>query len=128
MAYRFRRSTCSRATASGIIISGAVSSQTPGDFGNMGERPTHPELLDWLADEFVRSGWSSKQMHRLIMNSQTHRQGSELRADAGKAGPFIRLFWRLPRSVWRRKSFGIPRCRSRESAVKAYFRPCRTEC
>jgi hypothetical protein len=69
---------------------------TPSDFGNMGERPTHPELLDWLADEFVRSGWSIKQMHRLIMNSQTYQQSSELSVDADKADPFNRLFWRFP--------------------------------
>ncbi len=41
--------------------------ETPGDFGVLGNRPTHPELLDWLADELVRQGWSLKQIHRLIM-------------------------------------------------------------
>ena len=49
---------------------------TPGDFGRQGERPTHPELLDWLADEFVKSGWKLKQMHRLIMLSTAYRQSS----------------------------------------------------
>jgi hypothetical protein len=47
---------------------------SPSDFGLNGARPTHPELLDWLADEFVRSGWSVKAMHRLIMKSRTYRQ------------------------------------------------------
>jgi hypothetical protein len=50
--------------------------ETPGDFGMLGTRPTHPELLDWLADEFARQGWSLKQMHRLIMTSTVYRQSS----------------------------------------------------
>jgi hypothetical protein len=50
--------------------------ETPGDFGALGSRPTHPELLDWLADELVRSGWSLKHMHRVIMNSTVYRQSS----------------------------------------------------
>ncbi|MFN0054472.1 MAG: PSD1 and planctomycete cytochrome C domain-containing protein [Planctomycetales bacterium] len=50
--------------------------ETPGDFGVLGTRPTHPELLDWLADEFARRSWSLKQMHRLIMSSAVYRQAS----------------------------------------------------
>jgi hypothetical protein len=49
---------------------------TPNDFGARGQRPTHPELLDHLATQFIRSGWSIKAMHRLIMLSATYRQGS----------------------------------------------------
>ncbi len=49
---------------------------TPSDFGANGIRPTHPGLLDWLALEFVESGWSVKAMHRLMLNSATYRQGS----------------------------------------------------
>jgi hypothetical protein len=49
---------------------------TPGNFGKMGIGPSHPELLDWLATEFIRQGWSIKQMHRLIMNSETYKQDS----------------------------------------------------
>ncbi len=49
---------------------------TPGDFGVLGMRPTHPELLDWLADELVRQGWSLKRMHKLIMMSTIYRQSS----------------------------------------------------
>ncbi len=49
---------------------------TPGNFGQTGARPTHPELLDWLALEFVRQGWSIKAMHRLIMTSSAYRQAS----------------------------------------------------
>jgi len=49
---------------------------TPSDFGRMGMKPSHPELLDWLANEFIRSGWSVKHMHRLIVLSETYRQRS----------------------------------------------------
>ncbi len=58
---------------------------TPGDFGRQGELPTHPELLDYLADEFVKSGWKLKPLHRLILLSAAYRQSSvndaSLRAD-----------------------------------------------
>lgn len=47
---------------------------TPADFGTLGIRPTHPELLDWLASEFISSGWSVKHLHRLILNSTAYRQ------------------------------------------------------
>ncbi|MDP1587759.1 MAG: DUF1553 domain-containing protein, partial [Prosthecobacter sp.] len=49
---------------------------SPGDFGQLGSKPTHPELLDWLAAEFMREGWSLKHLHRLIMTSRTYRQSS----------------------------------------------------
>ena len=49
---------------------------TPGDFGRQGELPTHPELLDYLADEFVKSGWKLKSLHRLILLSSAYRQSS----------------------------------------------------
>ncbi|HTU21485.1 MAG TPA: PSD1 and planctomycete cytochrome C domain-containing protein [Gemmataceae bacterium] len=49
---------------------------TPGDFGLLGQRPTHPELLDWLASEMVRQGWSLKRMHKLLMTSTVYRQSS----------------------------------------------------
>lgn len=49
---------------------------TPGDFGMLGERPSHPELLDWLALELPRQGWSMKKMHKLIMTSTAYRQSS----------------------------------------------------
>jgi Protein of unknown function (DUF1553)/Protein of unknown function (DUF1549)/Planctomycete cytochrome C len=50
--------------------------RTPNNFGKLGVPPTHPELLDWLAGEFVKSGWSIKAMHRLICNSATYQQAS----------------------------------------------------
>ncbi len=49
---------------------------TPSDFGHMGMKPSHPELLDWLAAEFIRSGWSVKHMHRLIVMSAAYRRTS----------------------------------------------------
>jgi hypothetical protein len=70
---------------------------TPSDFGVKGERPTHPELLDWLAAEVMESGWSIKKMHRLIMTSSTYRQSSDYRAGAAKIDPENKLFWRFPR-------------------------------
>jgi hypothetical protein len=59
--------------------------ETPGDFGTLGARPTHPELLDWLADELVRQGWSLKRMHRLIMTSTAYRQSSRREPGAADA-------------------------------------------
>jgi hypothetical protein len=69
---------------------------TPSDFGRMGERPTHPELLDWLTAEFVDNGWSVKDMHRLIMTSRTYRQASSYNETAQKADPNNKLLWRFP--------------------------------
>jgi len=55
---------------------GVGLSDTPSDFGNMGSEPTHPELLDWLARELVRDGWSLKRMQRLLVTSRTYRLAS----------------------------------------------------
>jgi mono/diheme cytochrome c family protein len=55
---------------------------TPNDFGLQGQRPTHPELLDWLASEFVRQGWSVKAMHRLIVTSAAYRQRCQAEGSA----------------------------------------------
>jgi Protein of unknown function (DUF1553)/Protein of unknown function (DUF1549)/Planctomycete cytochrome C/Concanavalin A-like lectin/glucanases superfamily len=67
---------------------------TPSDFGFNGGRCSHRELLDWLADEFVRSGYSQKHIHRLIVNSSTYRQSSRYRADAAKVDASNRWLWR----------------------------------
>jgi mono/diheme cytochrome c family protein/cytochrome c553 len=69
---------------------------TPSDFGYMGERPTHPELLDWLATRLVAEGWRLKPIHRLIVMSQTYRQSSDYRDEAGKIDGDARLLWRFP--------------------------------
>ena len=52
--------------------------RTPSNFGKLGEKPTHPELLDWLATKFVQDGWSLKQLHRQIMRSATYQQSSRV--------------------------------------------------
>jgi hypothetical protein len=70
---------------------------TPSDFGLKGDRPTHPALLDWLATEFVRDGWSIKKMQRLIMTSNTYRQSSADRESAARIDPDNKLLWRFPR-------------------------------
>ncbi len=69
---------------------------TPSDFGHNGARPSHPELLDFLADEFVQSGWSQKHMHRLIVLSATYRQASASNPKALAADAGSRLLWRYP--------------------------------
>jgi hypothetical protein len=69
---------------------------TPNDFGVQGERPTHPELLDWLAGEFIRGGWELKPLHKLILTSAVYQQGSGPNAAGMKADPHDRLLWRYP--------------------------------
>jgi len=71
--------------------------KTPNDFGTRGLAPSHPELLDWLASEFVASGWSIKAMHRTIMLSATYQQASFPRADAAQADANDDLYWRFER-------------------------------
>ena len=67
-----------------------------GDLGVLGERPSHPELLDWLADEFVRSGWSVKEMHRLLVMSTAYRQASTRTPELDRIDPENRLLGRMP--------------------------------
>jgi len=67
------------------------------DFGVTGDRPTHPELLDWLAGEFVKSGWAGKRVHRLIVTSAAYRQGSRGDAAAVRLDPENALLWQFPR-------------------------------
>ncbi|MBT6155596.1 MAG: DUF1553 domain-containing protein [Planctomycetaceae bacterium] len=69
---------------------------SPGDFGFLGERPTHPKLLDWLADEFVRSGWKVKRIHRLIMSSAVYQQSAAGHPASTVADPDNRLYTRFP--------------------------------
>jgi hypothetical protein len=73
---------------------GAGLVRTPGDFGTRGEKPTHPELLDFLAGYFVEHGWSVKEMHRLILRSSTYQQQSEERSDYALRDVENRLLWR----------------------------------
>jgi hypothetical protein len=71
--------------------------KTAEDFGSQGELPSHPELLDWLATEFIRSGWNVKAMQRLIVTSATYRQASRVTADKLARDPENRLLARAPR-------------------------------
>jgi hypothetical protein len=71
--------------------------RTPSNFGKMGERPSHPELLDWLALEFIGRGWSVKAIDRLIMTSEAYQMASgDIAADVA-IDPENRFFWRMPR-------------------------------
>lgn len=69
---------------------------TPADFGRLGEAPTHPELLDWLASEFVDSGWKLKQLHRTMVTSTAYRQSSARRAETDAVDADNRLLARMP--------------------------------
>jgi cytochrome c553 len=70
---------------------------TASNFGALGERPTHPELLDHLATGFIRSGWSLKSLHRAILLSATYQQSSRLDARADDVDPDNKLLWRMNR-------------------------------
>jgi hypothetical protein len=70
---------------------------TPGDFGRMGSRPSHPELLDHLTTSFVENGWSMKKLHRLILLSNTYQLSSDNQERAAAADPDNKLMWRYNR-------------------------------
>jgi hypothetical protein len=72
---------------------------TPNDFGRMGTRPSHPELLDWLANRFVEGGWKWKPMHRTILLSSTYRQASRspMEAEASAKDAENKLLWKFSR-------------------------------
>jgi mono/diheme cytochrome c family protein len=69
---------------------------TPSDFGFLGGRPTHPELLDYLARRLIAVGWKLKPLHREILLSRTYRQSGAHRADASRVDQEARLLWRFP--------------------------------
>lgn len=68
---------------------------TPSDFGVSGTRPSHPKLLNWLAEQFVKDGWSLKQLHRRILNSATYLQSSSFNEKAAELDADNRLLWRF---------------------------------
>jgi hypothetical protein len=78
-------------------IFGRALVRTTEDFGFQGEAPTHPELLDWLAVEFVKRGWSLKEMHRLMVTSATYRQSSRVTPELLAKDPQDRWLARAPR-------------------------------
>ncbi len=71
--------------------------RTAEDFGSQGDRPTHPQLLDWLATEFIRTGWDMKQLHQLIVTSATYRQSSRVTPELQERDPKNQLLARGPR-------------------------------
>jgi hypothetical protein len=71
--------------------------ETDNDFGSQGSPPSHPELLDWLACEFMDQGWSQKHIHRLIVTSAAYRQSARVRAPGRDVDPENRLLWRQNR-------------------------------
>ena len=71
--------------------------RTPSSFGKMGEAPSHPQLLDWLAAEFMGQGWSMKAMHRLMLTSMTYRMAASDTTANYSVDPENRMFWRMPR-------------------------------
>ncbi|MED5470529.1 MAG: DUF1549 and DUF1553 domain-containing protein [Verrucomicrobiota bacterium] len=68
--------------------------KTSDNFGSVGEKPSHPELLEWLAGELIRNGWSLKSMHRLIMSSAVYRQGTQWDEKRHAIDPENKLLWR----------------------------------
>jgi hypothetical protein len=86
--------------------------KTPEDFGVQGEKPSHPELLDWLAIEFVASGWDIKRLHRLIVTSATYRQSSKVTPALVERDPQNRLLAHGPR-------FRLPSWMIRDQALAA---------
>ncbi len=70
--------------------------RTPDDFGVLGQPPTHPELLDYLATEFVKNGWSMKKMHRLLLLSSAYQMASVATPQADEADPDNKLLHRMP--------------------------------
>ncbi|MHB1080755.1 MAG: PSD1 and planctomycete cytochrome C domain-containing protein [Prosthecobacter sp.] len=70
---------------------------TENDFGTMGRLPTHPELLDWLAVDFMEHGWSLKHLHKLIVTSATYQQASTIQPSSARIDPNNDLLWRQNR-------------------------------
>ena len=85
--------------------------ETIGDFGHLGRYPTHPQLLNWLAVEFVESGWDTKRMLKLMVMSAAYRQSSVNDGRHAKADPDNKLLWRSPR-------FRLPAEEIRDSSLQ----------
>jgi len=93
---------------------------TSADFGTQGDRPTHPELLDWLASEYMQRGWSTKQMIRLMVTSATYRQSSNARPELTAKDPSNTLFARQSRLRLPRSGFAMERCTRRVCWIRAW--------
>jgi len=102
--------------------------ETENDFGTQGTPPTHPELLDWLAVEFVESGWDVKAMHRLLVTSATYRQSSRLRSELAERDPANKLLarqsrLRLDAEIIRDSALAASGLLSRKLGGKSVFPP-----
>ncbi len=75
---------------------GAGIVETPSDFGFLGSPPTHPELLDYLANRLINNGWKLKELHREILASKVYRQSSAFNDEAAREDKDARLLWRFP--------------------------------
>lgn len=100
--------------------------KTAEDFGSQGEPPSHPELLDWLATEFIRTGWDVKAMQRLIVTSATYRQASRLTPELLQKDPENRLLargprFRLPAEMIRDNALAVSGLLNREMYGRAVF-------
>ena len=104
---------------------GIVSS--PDDFGAMGSPPTHPELLDYLAGYFMDHRWSVKQMHKLILLSNTYQQSSDNNARFAQVDPFNHLLWRQNIAGWSLSHCAIRSSPSAASSTRTFTgSPCRS--
>ena len=88
---------------------------TPSDLGVMGSKPTHPDLLDWLADTFLQDGWSLKRLRRRIVMSETFRQNDRPNDKAITVDADARLLWRFPHEEWKQRQSVIPSCKRAEN-------------
>lgn len=79
------------------MLMGDFLVDTPSDFGLQGEEPSHPELLDWLANDFIESGWSTKHLVRTIVTSEAYRQRSDVHGYQANKDPENDLYWRANR-------------------------------
>ncbi len=95
---RIRSHAARSSIGSGSITLAEAIAETPSDFGRNGIAPTHPELLDFLADELVKRGESLKKLHRLILTSSTYRQSSATKEKAARIDADNRLLWRMNRT------------------------------
>jgi hypothetical protein len=92
------------------MLFGAGLVRTPDDFGLQGQRPTHPELLDWLAVDFMDSGWDVKRLIKTIVTSETYQQGSQFSVPGSRLDPENKLLARGPR-------FRLPAWMIRDAAL-----------
>ncbi|MHC2067557.1 PSD1 and planctomycete cytochrome C domain-containing protein [Bremerella sp. T1] len=95
-----------------MLFFGQGLSRTVDDLGSQGQPPTHPELLDWLADEFIESGWDVKHLIKLIVTSETYRQSSNVDAEARKKDPYNLQYsrqsrWRLDAEMIRDNALSV---------------------